>query len=505
MKSKKEYLIILLTLICLVGSSFLFQSSEKSAAIFKKNVFSDSNCLISGTSSSKAKALVITAKGNDTTSGINTWYCYKNNSWSTCLNHSGCNSLELSGWTGITKIQTEDVAGNQSDVISLYSTKTANYSGERNNGNSFSDQSPNHINSVKIINSTSTYGSISDVSIEDRYNYPSQVIVTGTPQYYSYKNKTYTYTSAKMEKKTYVCAAGKPKYEGNVWKCVGDDYRLQNETCTCVFQKKNDGSFEKYDEWSKVTDNSITCARVSTYCTDKYDKSASADVKIKAITSNTSETGDECNQAVDGDGCFSNSGNYIRKPNSTCFTYYIKDGNDNYYKSNFTRNDFMYYFDFYSLLTKNYDQFTINPGMKKIMIEASENLNAPCSSYNTNENYYSSSSLLDSSNSLCDTLLKKFNNSKNDLSKFNYTSMQNNVYLIPVTSSATCEFQEGNASAKKPTYPGSITIGSGEDEYYVYCPSGTIVKRNGSYECEHETEYNYNGYKYDWTVQYYRK
>lgn len=505
MKNRNKCFLILFAIICLLASGCLFKSNEKVVSIFKNKVFANSSrCLISGTTSANAEALVVTANGFDATSGISTWQCYENGSWGECSNSTGCNDLSFSGWTGVTSVKTEDVAGNVSDSKSLYSIRSVNFAGNRSNGNSFSDSDPSHIKAVNIIGSTETKGSISNVSIVDNgTSKPSQVVVTGFPEYYSETGYNYTYTTPTTTKKTYVCAAGTPTFKNGSWRCVGDDYRLQNETCSCVFQKKSDGSFEEYTEWAKVATNDITCARAKTYCTDNYNKNVSDDIKIKDITSRTSQTGTNCNQAIDGDGCFSNSGSYTRKPNSTCYTYYIKDGNGNHYTSNFQRNDFIYYYEFANFVSNENGNFVINDGMKKIMIDASENGKDPCST--SNDDYYSNRSLLTSSG-LCQNLLNKFNANKNNLANFNYTEMSNDVYIIPITSSATCQFIEGNASAKKPPNNNAITIGSGEDEYYMYCTDGSQPKLvDGAYKCEKMTPYTKTGYKYDWTVTYYRK
>ncbi len=539
---RKDIIFVLLIIVILFGSNFLFRYDSKVSTIFKKNVFANGSCIITGSSYSNADALSVKATGKDATSGIDTWYCYNinNRSWSVCNNSTSCSSMTFSGWNYITKVKVTDKAGNTSSEKNLYDYYDAVYSGSRTNSSSFTISDNDYYNAVHIDTYSASTGTITNVDVKDSSSRDSLIYVTGYPEEKETTYTTTTYNAASRTKskydaskkeKTYICKTGKPVKKGNSYVCESDDYRLQNETCTCVF-KKDGNKYVKDTEWKNASLYDFSCARVQTFCNDDYDTDLSDDELFEIITSDTSTSSNtKCDQAKDGIGCYSSSNLYDR-PNSSgdlCFTYYKTDYYGNVFYTNFIGTSFMNYTDFQSQALR----LNVSPGIKKLLLDESKNDN-PCS--RKNDSNIITSTLLTDSGGLCDILLSKLNQGES----INKYGMADDRYLVPVTSSASCLFNQSGGTIKayeskapnsnaievddtyyycsngsKPvnnngTYKCSSSKPNSNaieyNGYYYYCSDNSVpVFRNSTYQCAKQTQATITSYVYDWTVFYYEK
>ena len=462
-------------------------------------------CSTTGTEST----LTTTAHSSDTTSGINNWYCRKTDgTWEVCPNSSGCTSYKLTGWLGYDKVKAFDKAGNESGETDLYTIDSSN--------SSKTDLSSNNLtsglyaikvgtNPVHIINYKANVGEITKAQIKD-----GRIKLTGKPAKTTITNTTLTSYSASMKK---VCNIGRSVCDkDNNCKCVVEDYRLQNATCSCAYEENN-GKYEYV---------SGGCVRGITYCDDKYSSNTAntnEEETFKIIT-NRKNNDDEIQM-------------YLRPGNGTCYTYYKKDGNGNEFDHSFNRNPAsrggIHYFCYDPYQTydcfkenlkqalafnsdgtccKNYKPLPVLPGVKKLMINASKSTASPCDigdatkvvlnddgSYSAGEQGY-----------LCERIETELNKDPNFAKGITTTEDNGKSRLIvPVISSAPCIFKKSD-NIKNAAPNNNSVIGQIENTaYYFYCPDGGKVDVDNGYKCSESHVVTRSAYEYNWTVNYYRK
>ena len=462
-------------------------------------------CSTTGTEST----LTTTAHSSDTTSGINNWYCRKtDDTWEVCPNSSGCTSYKLTGWLGYDKVKAFDKAGNESGETDLYTIDSSN--------SSKTDLSSNNLtsglyaikvgtNPVHIIDYKANVGEITKAQIKD-----GRIKLTGKPAKTTITNTTLTSYSASMKK---VCNIGRSVCDkDNNCTCVVEDYRLQNATCSCVYEKNN-------GEYEYVAGG---CVRDITYCDDKYSSNTAntnEEETFKIIT-NRKNNDDELQM-------------YLRPEEGTCYTYYKKDGNGNEFDHSFNRNPAsrggIHYFCYDPYQTydcfkgnlkqalafksdgtccENYKPLPVLPGVKKLMINASKSTASPCDtddvtkvvlnddgSYSAGEQGY-----------LCERIETELNKDPNFAKGISTTEDNGKSRLIvPVISSAPCIFKKSD-NIKNAAPNNNSVIGQIENTaYYFYCPDGGKVDVDNGYKCSESHVVTRSAYEYNWTVNYYRK
>lgn len=453
--------------------------------------------------------LTTTTSSSDATSGVGYWYCRKTNgTWEVCPNSFACTSYDLTGWLGYDKVKVFDKAGNSSGETDLYTIGSSN--------SSKTDLSSDDLtsglyaikvgtNPVHIIDYKANVGEITKAQIKD-----GRIKLTGKPAKTTITNTTLTSYSASMKK---VCNIGRSVCDkDNNCTCVVEDYRLQNATCSCAYEKNN-GKYEYV---------SGGCVRGITYCDDKYSSNTAntnEEETFKIIT-NRKNNDDEIQM-------------YLRPGNGTCYTYYKKDGNGNEFDHSFNRNPAsrggIHYFCYDPYQTydcfkenlkqalafnsdgtccKNYKPLPVLPGVKKLMINASKSTVSPCDigdatkvvphddgSYSAGEQGY-----------LCERIEAELNKDSNFAKGIETTEDNGKSRLIvPVISSAPCIFKKSD-NIKNAAPNNNSVIGKIENTaYYFYCPDGGKVDIDNGYKCSESHAVTKSAYEYNWTVNYYRK
>lgn len=478
--------------ISLIGITFssllLANSIFYSEKIDTYKVEKYASCSTTGTESS----VTVTASSDDSTSGINKWYCRKTNgTWETCPNSSGCSSYSITGWKGYDMVKLDDNASNISDATSLYKSDYENPYGYKNDSSQFTKNVGR--NAVHINNYYATEGSLKSATI----NPNGTIKLTGSPAVKSIPKVSISTSPASS---IVMCSAGKPVKRNGIYYCEAPSYRLQNDTCTCVYKK---GSNKKYEFDNNVGwKQAFICERALTYCSDEYDADASVNTTYNVITRR------KPNSQNSAPGS-SNSNLYTRDESSLCFTYYKKDGNGQNYYGTFP-NDWYESFSYYkSKIDKYHNDSSYPPlpaksGAKKLMVEASKNTaticNGSATGTTTSSNYYSSHMGVTyyGKEGVCNFILDKLNAGD---SSINGITTSNGGKIVSIISSATCKFNSSTAN----TVRYSEQMADTNNNLLYYCTSGTISKNGSSYVCTESTSYTVTTYSYDWTVNYYRK
>lgn len=487
---KKDFLFFI-SLIVFLGIYFL--PSNYSFTIIKTDLVPKEACSF-GTGSVSVKATA-----TDSISGVYGWLCYKNNSWSTCPASDLCGTYTINGWNDYTMIKAVDKAGNKSDSTYLYNSTYYNFNG-KSTGASLITLSADK-NAVYITGKDANTGTISSVSIKDTSSVDGKVYISGYPKEVSdTEYSPYYYGASSMP--AYECPVGEVVYENGKYMCSAPSYRLQNPTCFCLYDYNS--STKKYSF------NASNCEWTTTYCSDEYATSSSNDEYFKIISNR--EPNDQNDD--DSDPNNFNSNLYKRPYDSLCYTYYIGQSKFFIDKSN-TQGGLWYYcstspyetIDCYkgnlqkALAEKNYKTLPVLDEIRDIMVEASKETDSICdnsSSLVTNTDYYT----LNNNNTLCKSLVSKLNDSNKSVSG---ALTSNSQYIVPIVSSANCNFQKGEA-VKNSAPSNSVTETFGNLKYYFYCPDGSTPSKVGSsYQCTGYSEIKTTAYKYDWTVYYYKK
>lgn len=519
---RKDIVFGLLIIVILFGSNFLFRYDSKVSSVFKKNVFANGSCIITGSSYSNADALSVKATGNDATSGIDTWYCYNinNRSWSVCNNSTNCSSMTFSGWNDITKVKVTDKAGNTSYEKNLYSYYDAVYSGSRTNGSSFTISDNDYYNAVHIDTYRASTGTITKVDVKDSSSRDSLIYVTGYPEEVVTGYTTQEVKTLATTEKKYTCQAGTPRKltSSDVGKttvyvngtartvtstdvsqgkyiCESESYRLQNETCICNFKILEYNSDKSIKKVQDITDGKTSCIRTKTYCSDEYDKNMSTD-NIYSVVTNTKE-----NTQSASSSSYSNSNLYYRPDGSTCYTYYkgVSQVLADYYPS--LSSCFSLY-ESYSCFTSNVkhfleneEHFPVSNNVKNIMVNASKSTTVICGNDTTKvvkgSDYYSAHRSVNVGDEvgLCPYLADLINSGKGSDILGTRTSEESDGYqryLVPFISSATCQYRPGFADV----------------EYVKTCSDGSSPV-NGY--CTTTEKVEIIDFEYKWTVFYYEK
>ncbi len=444
------------------------------------------NCSITGSESS----LTVKATATENTSGIDDWSCrkYGTSTWVTCPQSSFCKAYSLTGWNGYDAIKTADLAGNESNVSTLYINDYENEYGEPSTSSTITLNTGS--NAIHIISTEADSGTISSVSISSN----GRIKITGTPEV---KTRQKENTTTHPVYSITLCPAGKPVERNGSYYCEASSYRLQNDTCVCDLKKNSSGKWEfnTSSGWKKE----YICVRSQTYCSDEYDDYTSVDSLYDIVTKRTKNS----QNCSDGAAC-SNSNMYSRDLNSLCFTYYKTDGNGSTYGGIFS-NDWYENYSFFSSKITGYGTNTLpaKSSLRKLMVAESESTSTICNGSNTGTtsgtNYYSSHSgvTYDGVEGICNYLMDKLNAGATDI----HGVSDSNSMMIPIISSATCYFN--GARANSVGY--SETAADLSNNTLYYCKTGKIESTTYGYTCKQTTYYDEYYYYYDWYVYYLRK
>lgn len=490
-----------LLFMCFVGLLGIFFGTNLSYKLISnltsKTIITNRSAKFACSTIGSESTLTVKATAKEKTSGIAEWYChnYNTGTWVACPSSLNCSIYSLTGWNGYDKIRTYDIAGNVSNDYTLYKSAYENPKGQRDNDSSFSVSVGT--NPIHILSYSENAGTISSVSIVN-----NSIKLTGKPAVKTEQKKTETSSPATSEK---LCSVGKPIESNGTYSCNATSYRLQNDTCVCVFKKNYSGKYEfdyEFDtdsDWAKDT----ICQRTATYCSDDYDKVSSTDDKYNVITRREPN-----NQNVTSGVEASNSNLYSRSKDSLCYTYYKTDGNGKEYYSTFPKDWYESFYVFstrikdYHENTSTYPALPANDGMKELMVKASSSTN-PCtnkSGVTTGSNYYSSplSATKDGTKGLCNFLRDELNADNEDIKGI---TTESDGLMVSVISSATCQFNGGTVN----TVDYSEKMIDLDNNLLYYCTSGEIRNTGSGYECVNTTYYNEEYYYYDWYVNYFRK
>ena len=445
-------------------------------------------CSTTGTEST----LTTTASSSDATSGINNWYCRKTDgTWEVCPNSSGCTSYKLTGWLGYDKVKAFDKAGNESGETDLYNITSAN--------SAKTDLSSNNLtsglyaikvgtNPVHIIDYKANVGEITKAQIKD-----GRIKLTGKPAKTTISKPVDNYLSASTD---YLCEFGKPAKKNGAWVCDAENYRLQNETCTCLLDKDSNGVYSV---------NHTGCQRYDTFCSDKYDSKASVDDLFKVVTK--PDMSNPYCVPVNRDDMHCYSSNYFDRPlNSSCFTYYNNPNFTNVF-SNLWYQTYDTYVGNIELRNGNYYSYDVKKTAKNLIVGASKSIQNPCNPNKSDdvidqESYVSSGSWY----KLCDTITDKLNAGE---TVYGLTT-DDNQFMVPFLGSAQCIFNSEKAM-KKANFNKYSSYSEKQVKYnyagnsVYYCDKGELVERDGTYQCKVTAVSQITTYAYDWTVNYYRK
>ncbi len=445
-------------------------------------------CSTTGTEST----LTTTASSSDTTSGINNWYCHKTDgTWEVCPDSSGCTSYKLTGWLGYDKVKAFDKAGNESSETDLYTIDSAN--------SSKTDLSSNDLtsglyaikvgtNPVHIIDYKANVGEITKVQIKD-----GRIKLTGKPAKTTISKPVDNYLSASTD---YLCEFGKPAKKNGAWVCDAENYRLQNETCTCLLDKDSDGVYSV---------SYTGCQRDDTFCSDKYDSKSSVDDLFKVVIK--PDMSNPYCVPVNREDMHCYSSNYFDRPiSSTCFTYY----NNANFKNVFSNLWYQTY-DIYVANIRNrngnYLKNDVKDFAKNLIVDASKSIQNPCNPNKSDDvidqvSYVSSGSW----HKLCNTIKDKLNAGE---TVYGLTTDDNQL-MVPFLGSAQCMFNSEKAM-EKANFNKYSSYSEKQVKYnytgnsVYYCDKGELVERDGTYQCKVTAVNQITTYTYNWTVNYYRK
>ena len=459
-------------------------------------------CSVTGT---EGALTTTTASSSDATSGINNWYCHKiDGAWEVCPNSSGCTSYKLTGWLGYDKVKAFDKAGNESSETDLYTIVSETKEGTTKFKVSFAKNvgtNPLHIKDYEA-----TVGEITDARIFKDANNNEKIKLTGNPEKVEITKVDDHYSLAGID---YLCEFGKPvEVEKGVWKCAAESYRLQNETCSCVFDVKTTAFNNIVRKVYSIssTGSYAGCQRYNTFCSDKYNSTGDTDVMFKVITK--PDMSNPYCKPVDGNDMHCYSSNYFDRPlNSSCFTYYNNASFTNVFSNTKNNNWYTSYSDYVTKLDNsngNYKKGDVTETAKNLMFDKSKSIDNPCNSNNSEavndkEEYISSGSWY----KVCDTIMDKLNAGK----EIYGVTTDDDQYMVPFVGSAQCIFNEDKAMerANFNTYSSYPNKYDDKNNIVYYCDKGELVERDGTYQCK-VTEITTNTtYKYNWTVRYYRK
>lgn len=444
-------------------------------------------CSTTGTEST----LTTTTSSSDATSGVGDWYCRKTDgTWEVCPNSFACTSYNLTGWLGYDKVKVFDKAGNASNEMDLYnitSDKASNYNFKLRTLFAVNIGT----NPVHIIDYRADIGTITNAQIKN-----GKIKLTGTPGKNTVNKLVDNYFAAG---KDYLCKFGRPIKKDGIWICDATDYRLQNETCYCLFDVNND----------HYTLNTDSCLRYSTFCSDNYNKDASIDDTFKVITKPKQDVSKNCTQDELNDNnyidCYSST-YFDRQLYSSCFTYYKN--------SNFKRIFAESWYDSYDTYVSNiknrngnYRNGEVDETAKKVIVDASKNIKNICTEDNPDTSKVNEKSDYISAvhgNILCKTIEKKLNAHEN----ISGTKTKQNQFIVPFVGSAQCIFNNNKATSEsnlnKYKNYAQVKYDYNNNSVY-YCNTGELVKRNETYQCKVTTIDKITSYAYDWTVNYYSK
>lgn len=452
-------------------------------------------CSVTGT---EGALTTTTASSSDATSGINNWYCRKTDgTWEVCPDSAGCTSYKLTGWLGYDKVKAFDKAGNESGETDLYTINSAN---SAKTDLSSADLTSGlyaikiGTNPVHIIDYKANVGEITKAQIKD-----GRIKLTGKPAKTTISKPVDNYLSAGTD---YLCKFGKPVEKNGSRVCDAVNYRLQNETCTCVFDKDSSGVYTGIYNGG--------CQRDATFCSDNYDKGASADTLFKVITKVDQDvskncTKEELDRSDEHIDCFS-SNYFDRELNSSCFTYY---NNSNF--KNIFNNLWYQTYDIYAANIKlrngNYLKNDVKASAKNLIVNASKSIENPCNPsmpkvVNDQKSYISAGSL----GTLCSAVEKKLNAGE----KIYGLTTDDNQFMVPFVGSAKCLF-DTNKATKESNFSKYSSYSEKQVKYnyagnsVYYCDKGELVERDGTYQCKVTAVSQITTYAYDWTVNYYRK
>lgn len=455
----------------------------------------------------------VKATATDKTSGVNGWLCYNSNgSWVSCPNSTLCSTYTINGWNNYTKVKVNDTAGNESSGATLYKSSSYRFNGTATNSNLITRSGDSNV--VNITGQTATTGTISSTAISST----GSASVSGYPESTSVTTSTpVSYNASK--KGVYSCNVGKVVYKNGKYMCEAESYRLQNETCNCIFKKEN-GKYVRATSW---------CARESTYCSDEYSSTASESDTYAVITNRKPNA--QTSQSI------TNESNLFERPEgTTCFTYYKKDGNGNSFAKIFNDKDIWHYcvaaYESTTCLlnnlqesmgisgnsghqscckNNNYTPLTVKPGIRKLLVNASKSTSSPCDNSNatkivTGNGYYSSGN----NSALCKFIADKLNTDSSFAQSVSFDAVYEDdgieKIMVPTFGNAACNFKSGEAT--KTSAPNSNSkIGTiGNTQYYFYCPDGSSVTQSGNnFTCTRYQNTTITTYAYDWTVYYYKK
>lgn len=436
--------------------------------------------------------LTVKATSIENTSGIDNWYChnYNTGNWVACPSSFNCSTYSLIGWNGYDKVKAFDKAGNESSEVDLYnitSTRASNYNSKL--GTLFAVNIGT--NPVHIIDYKADIGTITNAQIKN-----GKIKLTGTPGKNTVNKLVDNYFAAS---KDYLCKFGKPIEKDGSWICDATNYRLQNETCSCLFDVNN-GSY---------TLKSSGCLRDSTFCSDNYNKDASLDDTFKVITKPNQDVSKNCTQDELNDGnhidCYSST-YFDRQLHTSCFTYYKN--------SNFKRVFAESWYDSYDIYISNmkdrngnYRNGDVDETAKKVIVDASKDINNLCSTDNQGANkandksdYISAARLF----VLCEDIEKKLNAGE----KISGSTTKQDQFMVPFVGSAQCIFNNNKATSEsnlnKYKNYAQVNYDYNNNSVY-YCNNGELVEKDGTYQCKVTAVSQITTYAYDWTVNYYRK
>lgn len=343
-------------------------------------------------------------------------------------------------------------------------------------------------NPVHIIDYKANVGTITKAQIKD-----GRIKLTGKPAITTISKPVDNYLPASTD---YLCEFGKPAKKDGAWVCDASNYRLQNETCTCLLDKDSNGVYSV---------SYTGCQRDDTFCSDKYDSSASVDDLFKVVIK--PDMSNPYCEPVNRDDMHCYSSNYFDRPsNSTCFTYYNNANFKNVFSSPwYTTYDI--YVDNIRNRNGNYLKNDVTDYAKNLIVDASKSIENPCNPNKSDDvidqNSYVSSG---SWHKLCNALKDKLNAGE---TVYGLPTDENQL-MIPFLGSAQCMFNSEKAM-EKANFNKYSTYSEKQVKYnyagnsVYYCNNGELVERDGTYQCKVSAVDEITSYAYDWTVNYYRK
>ncbi len=453
MKKKRTFLLLFSVIsIGLAGILFSFRKTiTGNNDYFKSSTLAaNSSCTVDGRSGSYNFSFNATER----TSGVDYWQCHTTSGyWTTCPNSSGCKYYKINADSGYDQIKTYDIAGNESDIKYLYKKRSSQVSGTQNNESISKTVCPS--DEPKIIDDYYAYeGEISSVIITSN----GCIKFTGTGD--EKKSRIYSNAGHALKK---TCKAG--TYSDKNGKCTAEDYRLQNDTCWCAMLADSNGKLSI--AWN---DSPGVCLRKRTYCTDKFRSSDNAATKYANITSDTKES--YLGDVVVGNGSnnWGSSYDFSRPLNSEVYAQY----------DNITK------------IMK--DSISSYPDYEKLIGTATRSTDTINKVANFATAGTPSGSGVTTATSINEVCKKIVNKSSNIGMK---TTMPGGtvIYIVPIISSAPCNFIEREPTVENPIYKSNKYYTSEDksnNKYFYYCDASKYdgIENNQCYK--NTTEYGYN-------------